>query len=73
MSRDVSRVGESGSDLLDRERVLFGDDFHGFTRRDCTDDGGDVNPCSGEARLPEADVGIHRDARKDFMVWPTAF
>jgi len=66
MSSDVRDVGESGTDLINCERVLGGKGVGRFTSREGSNDRGNVDAGAGQTRLPEPYVGIHRNAREHF-------
>src|SRR2546426_990848 len=63
---DVSGVRERGTYLAGGEGVLLGDGIDRFTGGQWSDNRGDVDARAGDARLPESDVRVHRDAGKDF-------
>jgi hypothetical protein len=66
MSGHVRGVCERGANLVEAQGVLGGHGFGRFTSGEGPNDGGDVNASAAQARLPEAHVGVHRNARKHF-------
>jgi predicted nucleotidyltransferase len=66
VSDHVHDIRQRIAHLAWRERVLLRDGIDGLTDSNEADDGGDVDASASDARLPEADVGIHRDSWKDF-------
>ena len=66
MSSDVRDVGESGTDLINCERVLAAGESADTLAAEGSNDRGNVDAGAGQTRLPEPYVGIHRNAREHF-------
>lgn len=65
MRGDVGGVAERSTNLLNRQLILGGRGFDGFTGGDEPDDGSDIDSSAGNAGLAEAHVRVHGDARID--------
>ena len=68
MSSDVRDVGEGGTDLINAERVTGCHGVGRFTSREGSHDRGNVDARAGQTRLPESNVGVHRNAREHFHI-----
>jgi len=66
MLRDVGGVTESREDLLARELVFRFEFLNGGSGSQTTKNRRDIDSGSRKARLPEANSGVHRNAREYF-------
>jgi hypothetical protein len=66
MSGNVRGVRKRGADLVHAQQVLSRNCVGRLTGSEGSNDRGDVDSCAAQARLPESDVGVHRDTWKDF-------
>jgi hypothetical protein len=63
---DVSGITENREDLLVRELVFRLELFHRGSGSQTSKNRRDIDPGSRKARLPEANFGVHRNAREYF-------